>query len=78
MFLSMAALGLTTFALLALHSPAPSLSSGPSEECSPEARAAVWAALPECRPRPTLVPVPLPADPTVLQVGLVYGFGAFW
>ena len=70
MFLSMAALALTTYALLALHTPLPTVSTPLAilEECSEEARAEVWNSLPECRPRPTLVTLPLPRDPSILQV----------
>ena len=72
MFLSMAAMALTTYALLALHTPLPTVSTPLAiEECSEEARAEVWNSLPECRPRPTLVTLPLPRDPSILQVILV-------
>ena len=69
MFLSMAAMALTTYALLALHTPLPTVSTPLAiEECSEEARAEVWNSLPECRPRPTLITLPLPRDPSILQV----------
>ena len=69
MFLSMAAMALTTYALLVLHSPLPTLSTPLAVEvCSEEARAQVWSSLPECRPRPTLIKLPLPRDPSILQV----------
>ena len=72
MFLSMAAMALTTYALLALHTPLPTVSTPLAiEECSEEARSEVWNSLPECRPRPTLVTLPLPRDPSILQVILV-------
>ena len=65
----MAAMALTTYALLALHTPLPTVSTPLAiEECSEEARAEVWNSLPECRPRPTLVTLPLPRDPSILQV----------
>jgi len=69
MFLSMAAMALTTYALLALHTPLPTVSTPLAiEECSEEARSEVWNSLPECRPRPTLITLPLPRDPSILQV----------
>ena len=69
MFLSMAAMALTTYALLVLHSPLPTLSTPLAVEvCSEEARAQVWSSLPECRPRPPLITLPLPRDPSILQV----------
>ena len=72
MFLSMAAMALTTYALLALHTPLPTFSTPLAiEECSEEARSEVWNSLPECRPRPTLITLPLPRDPSILQVILV-------
>ena len=72
MFLSMAAVALTTYALVALHLPPPSTSTAPlavvAGVCDEAARAAVWASMPECRPRPTLVTLDLPRDPNILQV----------
>jgi len=66
MILNMAALGLTTYALLTLYSfPT---SSSPPDQCSEATKAEVWSSLPDCSPRPTLVSIPLPLDPHVLQV----------
>lgn len=75
MIVSMALLGLTTYALLVtqphlLDSLVQSgqVSSSTSEYCSHEDKRKVWQTLPECQPRNTLVKIPLPQDPNVLQV----------
>jgi len=77
MFMSMAVLGLTTYALLVTH---PSILSSvvqsrqslntmvSSETCSQEDKQLVWQSLPECQPRNTLVKIPLPKNPNILQV----------
>jgi len=68
----MAAIGLTTLALLSLQSldstrsqPEPPLPLG---QCSDVGREAAHKAMPRCIPRPTLVTVPGPLDPSLLQV----------
>ena len=77
MFVSMAVLGLTTYALLATH---PTLLSSVvqsrqsldtmvlSGTCSQEDKELIWRGLPECQPRNTLVKIPLPKNPNILQV----------
>lgn len=79
MLTSMAVVGVTTLALLALQpdlltrlvrtevSVAVRHASQPAT-CSDQAKHAVWRSLPECQPRPTLVLLPLPQDPHILQV----------
>ena len=76
MFISMAVIGLTTYALLVSH---PTLLSSvesrqsldtfmSSGTCTQEDKEMVWRGLPECQPRNTLVTIPLPKNPNILQV----------
>jgi len=38
------------------------------EQCSNEVIASIWSSLPECKPRPAMVRLPLPDDPDVVEV----------
>lgn len=75
--MSMAVIGLTTYALLLsqtnlLTSVVQSQQTldmmYSSERCSEEDKEMVWRGLPECQPRNTLVKIPLPKNPNILQV----------
>jgi len=73
MFISMAVFGLTTYAMLATYptllSTLVSLDSKVwGGTCSQEDKDLVWRGLPECQPRNTLVKIPLPKNPHILQV----------
>ena len=63
MFVAMTAVGLTTLALLTLD-----LQHSTGQHCSEGEREQIWSSLPQCQPRDTLVALPLPKDPTILQV----------
>ena len=74
MLIAMTVIGLTTYTLL-LTSPhllnslaAQSSSPGHDHRCSDQERQSIWRQLPECIPRNTLVKVPLPLDPNIIQV----------
>lgn len=81
MFASMAVVSLTTlaiFTLLQTHTDQLSTTDAPppflpeqsplSSSCSQEQKEEVWRSLPECQPRPSLVPLELPPDPNILAV----------
>ena len=72
MFVSMALIGLTTYALLVTHpnllNSVQSRQMVSSETCTQEDKEMVWRGLPECQPRNTLVTIPLPKNPNILQV----------
>lgn len=77
MFVAMAVVGLTTLTLLltnprmltSMSSSNLQSSSNPNPHiCTDQDKHNVWSQLPECKPRRTLVSIPFPQDPNVLNV----------
>lgn len=75
MLIAMAVMGMMTYSLLLTHPPLMlSLSSDQSPSpatphtCGSGDKTSIWKQLPECKPRNTLVKIPLPNNPNVLNV----------
>ena len=75
MLIAMAVMGMMTYSLLLTHPPLMlsmtsdlSPSPSPPHTCSPGDKTSIWRQLPECKPRNTLVKIPLPNNPNVLNV----------
>ena len=75
MLIAMTVMGLMTYSLLLTHPPLMlsmtsdlSSSSVTPHTCSSGDKTRIWRQLPECRPRNTLVKVPLPNNPNILNV----------
>merc|ERR1712029_918539 len=77
MGVAMAVVGLTTLTLLltnphmmtSMSSSSQQSSSNPNPHiCTEQDKHNIWSQLPECKPRRTLVTIPFPQDPNVLNV----------
>ena len=78
MLIAMTVMGMMTYSLLLSHPPLLlsmtsdlSSSSETPHTCSSGDKDSIWRQLPECRPRNTLVQIPLPNNPNVLNVNIV-------
>ena len=74
MLIAMTVMGIMTYSLLLTHPPlmltmTSDLSSSiPPHSCSSGDKTSIWRQLPECKPRNTLVKIPFPSNPNVLNV----------
>ena len=75
MLIAMTVMGIMTYSLLLTHPPLMlsmtsdlSSSSVSPHTCSSGDKTSIWRQLPECKPRNTLVKIPFPTNPNVLNV----------